>query len=76
MGRGKFFTQFLSEDLKRTDHVKELGVDRRVILNGYIYGERGLDWVQLAQDRVQWRVLVKVIATLRVPYKAGNFLTG
>jgi hypothetical protein len=31
----------------------------------------GMNWMQLAQDRDQWRTLVN----LRVPYTAGNFLT-
>jgi hypothetical protein len=33
-------------------------------------GERGIDganWVQLAQDRVQWRAYVNTVMKLRVP---------
>jgi transcription termination factor 2 len=34
--------------------------------------ENGIDranWIQLAQDRVQWRVLVNTVMNLRVPYR-------
>jgi hypothetical protein len=33
------------------------------------------DWIHLAQDRDQWRVLVNTVMNLRIPKKAGNFLT-
>jgi hypothetical protein len=28
---------------------------------------RGMDWIDLAQDRDQWRVLVNTVMNLRVP---------
>jgi hypothetical protein len=28
----------------------------------------GVDWIGVAQDRGQWRVLVKVVMNLQVPY--------
>jgi hypothetical protein len=30
-------------------------------------GWGGMDWIQVAQDRDQWRVLLNVIMNLRVP---------
>jgi hypothetical protein len=39
-------------------------------------GWDGMDWIDLAQDRDQWRALVKTVMNLRVPYNAGKFLTG
>jgi hypothetical protein len=30
-------------------------------------GWGGMDWIDLAQDRVQWRALVKTVKNLRVP---------
>jgi len=34
-----------------------------------------MDWMHLAQDRVQWRDLVKMSLKFWVPYNAVNFLT-
>jgi hypothetical protein len=33
------------------------------------------DWIGLAQNRDMWRALVSSVMNLRVPKKAGNFLT-
>ena len=34
----------------------------------------GTDWIALAQDRVRWGVLVKVVLNLRGSMKCGEFL--
>jgi hypothetical protein len=36
----------------------------------------GMDWIDLAQDRDQWKALVNTVMNLRVPLHAGNFLSG
>ena len=36
---------------------------------------RGMDWIDLVQDRDRWQALVNPIMNLRVPYNEGNFLT-
>jgi hypothetical protein len=38
-------------------------------------GCEGVDWIHVVQDRDQWRAVVNTVMNLRVPYKAGNFLT-
>jgi hypothetical protein len=46
-----------------------LGTDGRITLN-WILNERGCEgvhWIQLAQDRIQWWVLVKMGMNLQVP---------
>jgi hypothetical protein len=35
----------------------------------------GVDWIDLAQDRDQWRALVKMVMNLWVSYNAGKFLS-
>jgi hypothetical protein len=38
-------------------------------------GQGGVDWVDLAQDKDQWRALVKKVMNLRTPLNAGKFLS-
>jgi hypothetical protein len=35
--------------------------------NGSYIGWNGIDWIDLAQDRDQWRALVKMVMNLWVP---------
>jgi hypothetical protein len=35
----------------------------------------GIDWIDLCQDRDQWRALVKTVMNLRVPENVGKFLS-
>jgi hypothetical protein len=35
----------------------------------------GMNWIHLAQDRIQWQALVNTEINLIVPYKQGIFLT-
>jgi hypothetical protein len=34
-----------------------------------------MDWIDLAQDRYQWRALVNTITNLRVPKNVGKFFS-
>jgi hypothetical protein len=42
-------------------------------LRGVVWG--GMDWIDLAQDRDRWWVIVNAVLNVRVPSKTGNFLT-
>jgi hypothetical protein len=46
-----------------------------IIIDLRVIGWEVVDWIHLAQDRNQWRVVVKTVMNLRVPSKVGNFLT-
>jgi len=56
--------------------LEEPGVDGRIILR-WIFRkrDRGMDWIDLAQDKDRWRALVNAVMNLRVPQYAGNFWT-
>jgi hypothetical protein len=43
------------ESLKRRDHLEDLGVDEKIILEWILgkYGGKVWDWIHLAQDRDQ-----------------------
>jgi len=53
----------------RTRHALVAGTNLARNSSGVVY------WIDLAQDRDRWRVLVNEILNSRVPYIAGSFLT-
>ena len=54
--------------LRETDHFEDPGIDGRIILR-WIFRkwEVCVDWIDMAQDRGRWRVLVNAVMKLRVP---------
>jgi hypothetical protein len=60
---------------------RPLGKPRRRLVDNIkmVLGEigwDGVDWIDLAQDRGQWRTLVNTVMNLRVPSSSENFLSG
>jgi hypothetical protein len=53
---------------ERRDHWKNVGVDRRIILECILEKEvwKVWHWIHLAQDRDQWRTVVNTVMILRV----------
>jgi hypothetical protein len=47
------------------DHWEDLGVGEKMNVRETVID--GANWIQLAQDRVQWRVFVSTVMNLRVP---------
>jgi len=52
-------------NLKREDNIKDVLQERAWV----VY------WIDLAQDRDKWRVLVNTVMNLWVPYNMGRLLT-
>jgi hypothetical protein len=50
---------------KVRDHWEDLDVGGWTILK-WMIGWVGMDWIDLAQDRDQWRALVNMVMNLRV----------
>jgi hypothetical protein len=70
--RGAYIGYWLGklEDTTRKTKMQmgdSIKMDRREIRWNY------MDWIDLAQDRDQWRALMGTVMILRVPYNAGNF---
>jgi hypothetical protein len=58
---------YWSESQKERDHYEDQDVGRWVIkVDLREIGWGGMDWIDLAQDRDQWRALVSTVVNLRV----------
>jgi hypothetical protein len=48
--------------------LEDPGVDGKIILTGiFKEWDKGMDWIDMAQDRDRWRALVNAVTNLRVP---------
>jgi hypothetical protein len=60
---------YLWESQKERDHWEDQDVGGWTILKWVLreIGWDGVDWIELAQDRHQWRALVNTVMNLGVP---------
>jgi hypothetical protein len=56
-------------NLSERCHVEDPGIDGRIILRWILrkWDGRGMDWIDLAQDRDSWQALVDMVMNLWVP---------
>jgi len=59
--------------MRQRENLEDPGVDKLLLLK---WSFRKWDGIDLAQNRDGWRALLSAVIKLRVPYNAGNFLTG
>jgi hypothetical protein len=68
-GQGRCMQGFGGGDLMEEDHLADLSVDERIILQWIFktWDAVDIDWIDLAHDKNGWRALVNAVINLRVP---------
>jgi hypothetical protein len=64
---------FWWESREERDHLEDQAAGGWIILK-WILGWGGMDWIDLAPDREQWRALVNMVMNVQVSEIAGKFL--
>jgi hypothetical protein len=68
MGRREVHRRFWWGNLRDRDHFEDPGVHGKIILKCiYKTWDGGMDWIDMAQDRDRWWVLVNAIMNIRAP---------
>jgi hypothetical protein len=67
MGRRGMHIGYCWEGQKERDHWEDEDIGGWTILKWILEGWDGMDWIDLTEDRDQWRALVNTAMNLRVP---------
>jgi hypothetical protein len=69
MGKAVLYKEFWWETLRERGHLKNPGVDERIILRWIFkkWDVGGIDWIELVEHRDRCQFLVNAIMNLRVP---------
>jgi hypothetical protein len=62
-------TLFWLENLRGRDHLEDLAINGKIILDRMLgkIGWEDVDWMHLSQDNDQWWALVNMVMNLYVP---------
>jgi len=76
MGRtGEVYIEFWWPNMKERDHLEYVGVDGSIILKcKFKNWIEGMDWNDLAQDRIRWQAPLNEVMNLRGSLKYEGFL--
>ena len=67
MGRREVYTGFWRGGLREGVHLGDLHIEGTIILRWkFRKWDRGIDWIELAQDRDRWHALVNASMNLQV----------
>jgi hypothetical protein len=68
-GEERMLTRFYWRNLRERDHLKDPGVDGRIILKRIFekWNGRGIEWINLAQDRDRRQAVVNTVKNVWVP---------
>jgi hypothetical protein len=55
------------ESQKQRDHYEDQDLGGWIILKWILDRKGGVNWIELAQDRDQWRALLNTVMNLRLP---------
>jgi hypothetical protein len=67
MGQKKTRTKFQSKNLKERDYSGDIVISGRILKWNFQIGYEEANGIHLAQDRDQWRALLKTVINLWVP---------
>jgi len=64
--KGEEYTGFWWGSLRERDHLRDTGVDGRIIFRWIFrkWDVGGMDWIEMAQVRDRWRALVNAVMNL------------